>query len=80
MHFGGSNHKLFANKENRDQKYYELKRRGITAQRGTTRNQQLHPMYVEDLAETVSQEDRGFGNTIYKTQFAVLYTLDWREM
>jgi hypothetical protein len=41
--------------------------------RYTVRNQQLHPQYVEDLKQTPAGQDIHFGNTVYKTHFAVLY-------
>jgi hypothetical protein len=78
MHGNGRYHLLFANKDNRDRRYRELKANGIREVfRSSVRNQQLHPMYVEDRREGVSEADKGFGNTIYKTYFSVLYTLDW---
>lgn len=44
------------------------------------RNQLLHPMYVEDFEQVTGigliAADRGFGNTIYKTHFAVLYKIE----
>lgn len=65
----------FMRKENRD-KAFKL----YGGKRGSIRNQLLHPMYVEDYEEVtghnLSQADKGFGNTIYKTHFSVIYTLD----
>lgn len=67
---------LFANKANRDARYREMKAKGIVARRGSIRNQQLHPMYVEDEKQGLSKEDCGFGNAIYKTLYGTLYTLE----
>lgn len=65
-------HQLFLSREKRDEAYNAAGRRG---RRGVVRNQQLHPMYVEDF-EGPEKDDRGFGNTVYKTHFSKLYTLD----
>ena len=67
-------HRLFQSKENRDQAWRESGSRG---RRGTARNQQLHPQYVEDF-EGPEKHDTGFGNTVYKTYFPVLYTTEDR--
>lgn len=67
--------RTFMNKENRDKAWRENGGR-----RYTIRNQNLHPMYVEDYEKetgvTLTQEDKGFGNTIYATFFRTLYCLD----
>lgn len=42
----------------------------------THRNQLLHPMYVTDNKEKPTVEDCGFGNTMYKTFFSKLYTIE----
>jgi hypothetical protein len=34
-------------------------------------------MYVEDRKTGLGDADKGFGNTIYKTFFAVLYEVSW---
>jgi hypothetical protein len=44
--------------------------------RGTVTNQELHPMYVEDF-EGPEKEQTGLGNTVYRTFFSELYTLDY---
>lgn len=65
---------LYSTRERRDERYHELvKSTGLQHKRYTVRNQQLHPEHVVDLAETPAGQDRGFGNTVYKTYFAVLY-------
>lgn len=68
--------RLFMNRANRDQAWRDGGKRG---QRGSVRNQQLHPQYVEDYAketgEVLTEADKGFGNTIYKTSFAAIYIL-----
>lgn len=58
---------LFSKKENRDRAW-----RQQGGRRSSTRNQQIHPMYVQD----VGSDDTGIGNTVYKTFFAVLYILE----
>lgn len=69
--------RLYMKRENRDAAWAAQGRKG---KRSSVRGQLLHPMYVEDY-ETVTGRvltaaDKGFGNTIYKTPFAVLYTLE----
>jgi len=67
-------HPNFMKKENRDQYVRELKVQGRTVRKTSIRNQQLHPQYVADYPVQLNKEDCGFGNTIYKTLFAVLYS------
>jgi len=62
---------LFQNRANRDKAWREA---GKPGSRITHRNQYLHPQYVEDYDRKLSAEECGFGNTIYKTFFARLYT------
>lgn len=64
--------RLFMSREKRDEAWREGGRRG---RRGTVMHQQIHPMYVEDF-EGPEKEQTGFGNTVYKTYFAKLYTLE----
>jgi hypothetical protein len=64
---------LYAERGNRDARYQELKAKGLQLKRYSIRGQQLHPMYVQDRNQRLTEEDRGFGNTVYKTYFAVLY-------
>jgi len=68
------------NRKNRDAAWKALGGKTSGWTRSSIRNQLLHPMYVEDYEKetgrTLQAEDKGFGNTIYKTPFAVLYTLN----
>jgi hypothetical protein len=66
---------LFAEKSNRDERFRALLLMHPTTRFGrySVRNQQLHPMYVEDRKETMAGRDRGFGNTAYQSFFGVLY-------
>ena len=64
---------LYMNKARRDTKAKELQAQCYQVRRSSTRNQLLHPMYVKDYPRELSPEECGFGNTIYKTYFAVLY-------
>lgn len=59
----------------RNKRAKELTKQGYSVRKSSTHNQQLHPMYVRDWPEKLSAADKGFGNTIYKTHFAVLYKL-----
>lgn len=69
---------LFAEKANRDARYKELKAAGILGlKRSSIRNQQIHPMHLEDRKSQLSQQDCAFGNTIYKTSFSCLYEVSW---
>jgi hypothetical protein len=77
MHFGGKYHLLYAEKDNRDRRYDDLRKNGVQATRSRVLNQQLHPMYVEDRRDTEVGRQTGIGNEAYKTLFSVLYTLDW---
>lgn len=63
----------YMKKENRDRRAKELKEQGFQVVRSSIRNQLLHPMYVSDYPRTLSDSEKGFGNTIYKTHFSVLY-------
>jgi hypothetical protein len=63
---------LFMSREKRDEAWVASGKRG---RRGTVTNQQLHPMYVEDF-EGPEKTQTGLGNTVYKTFFSKLYTLD----
>jgi len=63
----------YMRKENRDARYRELKAQGKKVKKTSIRNQLLHPQYVKDWPNELSAEDKGFGNTIYKTPFSVLY-------
>lgn len=63
---------LFMSREKRDEAWEANGRRG---KRSTVHNQQLHPMYVADF-EGPEKEQTGLGNTVYKTYFSRLYTLE----
>lgn len=67
----------FMNKTNRDERARELKEEGYTVKKSSVRNQLLHPMYIKDYEKEtkikLSQADKGFGNTIYKTHFSAIY-------
>lgn len=64
--------KLYSKKENRDKAAKELTDAGKTVRKSRVTNQQLHPMYVEDLPDG----NTGFGNTEYRTFHSVLYSLE----
>jgi len=64
-------------KENRDAFWKSLsKEQKRTLRRTSVKNQLLHPMYVEDYPRQLSDEEKGFGNTLYKTYFARLYIIE----
>ena len=71
---------LYLDKTKRDQRARELREQGVRVRRFSTRNQLLHPQYVEDYPRKLTSEECGFGNTIYKTYFAVLYGIDERVL
>ena len=68
--------KIFINRANREKEFKRLKQEGFNVRRSSTRNQLLHPMYVEDYPRKISEEEKGLGNTIYKTHFSVLYIIE----
>ena len=78
LNIGGKDMKsyLYMNQVNRNAKARELQSRGFKVRKSSTRNQLLHPQYVEDYPRKLSTEDCGFGNTIYKTHFSVLYEVE----
>lgn len=59
---------LFQNRANRDAAW---KAAGKPGRRNSIRNQLLHPQYIADWSHAT---ETGFGNTEYKTPFAVLYS------
>lgn len=63
---------LFQSKEIRDDVARFLRKKGVTARKGSSRNQCLHPEYVLDYEGIL---ETGFGNTQYQTHWKVLYTL-----
>jgi hypothetical protein len=72
-------HELYVSRENRDIRYKQLKAQRVTVTRSTSRGQLIHPMYIEDWPIVLSEADKGFGNTIYKTYVPVLYKLESSE-
>jgi hypothetical protein len=70
-------YRLFMSKEIRDREWKKLTPR---PRRSSIRAQQIHPQYIEDYTEVTGRvltaADCGFGNTIYKTFFPVLYKLE----
>ena len=69
-------HLVFQSKANRDRAFTMVKAAGLNARRSTSRNQQVHPEYVEDY---VGKIETGFGNVMYETVFPVLYRLEIRN-
>jgi len=67
----------YKDKANRDKRAKELTANGFIVMRRSAHNQLLHPMYLEDVKASVRNEDKGFGNTIYKTYFATVYEVNW---
>jgi hypothetical protein len=63
----------FEKKENRDKVYRKLKELGYRVSRGSIRNQLLHPEYVAEYRNMLTEAEKGFGNTLYRTHFAALY-------
>lgn len=70
----------YMNKKNRDIRYKELVAQDLKPTRYSYRGQNCHPMYVRDYEKetgiVLTQEDKGFGNTIYKTYFSSLYIVE----
>ncbi len=70
--------KRYMNKENRDAAYREMPDKKLY-RRTSSRNQLMHPMYIEDYEKetghSLTPADKGFGNTIYKTHFKVVYSI-----
>jgi len=64
---------IFSTQEARNKRAKQLKAQGYRVKRYSHRNQCLHPMYLEDLKNTPSGRDTGFGNTVYKTFFSAIY-------
>ncbi|RKY29348.1 MAG: hypothetical protein DRP74_08940 [Candidatus Omnitrophota bacterium] len=60
---------LFMSRAKRDKAW---RKAGKPGRRNSVRNQLLHPQYVEDYQGQAV--DTGFGNTMYKTHFRVLYS------
>lgn len=67
----------FMTKANRDAKAKEMKAQGYAVRKESARNQNLHPMYVDDWPYPMTEEDKGFGNGLYMTGFSAIYTVAW---
>lgn len=65
----------YQNKELRDTVYNQLVREGKSVRKTSISGQQLHPQYVADF-EGPEKFDTGFGNTVYKTYFPKLYSIE----
>ena len=65
----------FQSKEKRDAKYKELKATGHDVMKSRSVGSLLHPEFIADY-EGIGKEDNKFGNTLYKTQWGVLYTVE----
>ena len=67
----------YQTRSNRDARYHDLKRRESVSnlRRSSSRGSLLHPQYVEDF-QGPEKQDTGLGNTVYKTYFKVLYTVE----
>jgi hypothetical protein len=70
----------YADRKNRDERYKQLvaEHGKDKVYRESARNQLFHPMYVQDRSAGLTAADKGFGNTIYKTHFSVLYIVGLR--
>lgn len=44
----------------------------------TLSGQNMHPMYIKDYDQPLSDSDKGFGNTLYRTYFAKIYIVEVR--
>lgn len=70
----------FMNLQNRNAEYKKQIKAGKLVRKTSIRNQLLHPMYVSDYetetGKVLTDADKGFGNTIYKTYFAALYQIE----
>lgn len=71
----------FMKKENRDREFFAMppeQRRQFRRRSGGPHL--LHPMYVDDYEEEtgrkLTEDEKGFGNTIYRTHFAKLYFIE----
>lgn len=73
-------HETYLSKERRDARAKELRKQHSDVMTLTIRGQNMHPMYVKDYEEemgiVLTPEDKGFGNTIYRTYFPKLYVVD----
>jgi len=67
--------KLYIDKKKRDEEFKLLKAIGYNVRKSSSRNQLIHPMYIEDYPYSIDETQKGFGNNIYKTYFPVLYSI-----
>lgn len=75
---------LYLSRENRDNAFRLIPRgERKRFKRYSVRGQLLHPQYVVDWEQetgrTLTSADKGFGNTVYRTFFSVLYGLKTKE-
>jgi len=63
----------FQDKKLRDEVFRILRKRNVKCRKTSIRNQLLHPEYVADYEGRV---ETGFGNTMYKTHFSALYSIE----
>lgn len=68
----------YMNRVNRDAKFRELKEQGLNVVKTSIRAQLTHPQYIQDW-EGEEKYDTGIGNTVYKTYFKVIYTVEERS-
>ena len=73
------NRELYLDQVNRNLRAKELKARAKRVYRRTTGPCELHPMYIKDYGRSLSDEEKGFGNTLYKSYFANLYCVEWED-
>ena len=76
--------RTFMSKENRDRAWGLIPKESRSLYRkASMRGQLLHPMYVNDYEQVtgikLGSSDKGFGNTIYRTLFPVLYEIRKRS-
>ena len=73
-------HELYMSKALRDERYKELKAQGRNVVRRVSTGQLIHPQYIDDWnlhsGRELRPEEKGFGNTIYKTYFSKLYVVE----
>lgn len=67
------NRERYSDRAKRDARARELSRQGYRVRRYSTRNQLIHPMYLEDLKDTPAAHSI----YAYKTPFAAVYTVEW---
>jgi hypothetical protein len=65
---------LFQHKDMRDDVFRILKSRGLKVKKGSSRSQNIHPEYIADYVGII---ETGFGNSMYRTYFAHLYSISW---